>query len=260
MNLMLCALGFHSGDAAQAEKLCDWIFQLNGNRKTGHVLLAAAEDVHPEMQMKVKLAAEVAFDTVDLLATHPTERMGKTEKVNSLFAQTAMHIFNGYRVPWVWIEPDCVPLKSTWLADLSDAYYAQPRRYMGSHMMAKTRDSKDVMVLARVACYPAGAMRDLEPYFNGNAPFNMVAEKTLVERSTKSRLIQQIAYHHETDHDKIRPDALMLHSDKTGALVNDLRAALQPKPATPENGGETVADIPIPKRRGRPPLNRMVTV
>lgn len=224
MNTVLLTLGFHTGDAVQAERLCDWIYQLQEREQIGTALLVCDSEVHPEMQTKVRLAAEVAFHSVELVVATPTERAGKTDRSNNLIRFAARHIAAAYRTPWLWIEPDCVPLKKTWFFDLALGYYSQPKRFFGSHLKSIKGAGEEQISLARVAIYPQDAVNDIEPFCSGTAPFNLFGGKALVERSTKSRLVQQIAYNHETDFDKIRPDAVMLHSDKTGALISHLRA------------------------------------
>jgi hypothetical protein len=253
MNTLLIVIPFHAGDAAQAEYLCDYIYALHGHKPIGHALLVADDTVHEEMRAKVKIAAEVAFETVDLMVSPPFDRIGKPERINRLFNFTAATIAAGYRLPWFWLEPDCVPLTKTWLVDLSMSYHSQPKRYLGAHLKTKTKDDKEVILLSRIACYPPNAHAELEPYCgNTNVTFNLVAAKTLVDRSNKTKLIQHFSYNHETDQDKIRPDAALLHSDKAGSLIRHLRSRIAPKAS--ENGHAAIPETPKPRGR-RPTVN-----
>jgi len=61
-----------------------------------------------------------------------------------------------------------------------------------------------------------------------------------VPRSTKTRLIQHLVY--DGDFSKVRPDAVLLHGDKTGKLIEHLREKQKANPATDgiQLNGETV--------------------
>lgn len=257
-NSILTVIGFHTGDAALAETLCDWIFELNGNATKGNVLLVSDSDVHKEAQTRVRLAAEVAFEHCNLVVAPPFERIPKAERVNHLFQCAAASVAGMYRLPWLWLEPDCVPLRQSWLHEISEAYYDQPMRYYGPHLKVITQDKREVMLLGRQAVYPVAAMLDVGPYCTANQEFNIVAGNVLVSKSTKCRLIQQLVFSHETDPGKIRSDAVILHSDKAGLLIQRLRQEIQPGKATApisETGpGEPVptTEPPKPPRRGRP--------
>lgn len=225
---LLIAIPFCADDAWRAELLCDWIYQLNGKRADGCCLLAPAADVHGELKTKVRLAAELAFVGVDTFNVQPSGAANKTDHINNLFRQVAAHISGSCRVPFLWLEPDCVPIRKSWVKALADAYNNQPKRYMGAHLGLQVKDSAERhVVLARTSIYPADAIRDLDGYCQSNVPFERLAANTVVPRSSKTKLIQQLAYTSETPLDKIRDDAVLLHHDKTGALIEALRATKQ---------------------------------
>jgi len=251
-NQILTILAFYPGDAIQAERLCDWIYCLGGNKPSGHVLLLPDSEVHAELQMKVRLAADIAFETVSLVVADRFARIGKPERINNLIRCASLTVSRSYRLPWLWLEPDCVPLKPDWREQLVTAYYSQPKRFMGPVLKGPGKDGAEQFVLGRTAVYPIGATMDLEPYCHALGPFNVAAGNVLVDRASKCRLFQQMGYNHETDYDKIRDDAVLLHADKTGQLIQCLRAKLQAA-AVPANSEIAIAP---PKRRGRPPLNR----
>lgn len=204
---LITVLPFCAADAARAERLCDLIYWLSKS-PAGHALLVAASDVHPEMRAKVRLAAEVAFESVDL------HEPLMTATTNKLFGQAMKHARQNYTWPWLWLEPDAVVLRQSWREELLEAYVGQPRRYMGPHIK-----SGEQVFLSRVAIYPTQGANDLQQFVDGAAPFDRAAGELMVKRSTKSRLIQHALY---SDKTVIREDAVVLHSDKTGALVEQL--------------------------------------
>lgn len=195
MNL-LTVIPITADDASKAERLLDLIFWIGGKKQSGSCLIQALHDVHAEQLNLVRLAAELNFVTVDVLKASPDEFMLK---------QAAKFITKAYKLPWLYIKPDCVPLKKDWREQLLAAYNAQPKRYMGPHL--KTTGEK--MVLSGTAIYPCNAQLDDD----------------LIPLSTKTRLIQHFLY--ENDRSKLRDDAVLLDCDKTGSLVEELIEAAQ---------------------------------
>lgn len=238
MNNLLIVIPACSDDAPVAERLLDWVYQLGGKQASGHVLLVFAHDIHAEMKLKVKISAELAFEFVtEFQATKKWlpnnlpdrgEPKTKTELINNLWEQTANHIAHHYRWPWLWLEPDCVPLTPDWRSKLADAYANQPKKFMGSHMKRKVGDA-DHLFMARTAIYHAGAFNELNKFSGGAPPFEWASEAYAIPRSTKSRLFQQLAY--EGDPSAVRADAVLLHSDKTGKLIEHLREKLDSIPS-----------------------------
>lgn len=194
MNLLI-AIPITADDASKAERLLDLIFWIGGKEQSGSCLIVALHDVHAEQLNRVKFAAELAFSHVDSIRAGPDEFMVK---------QSAKFIAKAYKLPWLYLKPECVPLVPDWREQLLAAYEAQPKRYMGPHL--KTVGEK--MVLSSTAIYPHNAQLDDD----------------LIPLSTKTRLIQHHVYE---DRSKLRDDAVLLDCDKTGALVEELIEAAQ---------------------------------
>ncbi len=191
---MLIVTPFNSENAEMAEHLMDWIYFLSGKAQSGSCLLMAADDVHPENVLKVRLAAEVAFQFVEV---------GIANKDN-LFLTAISKVNDNFKEPWLWLEPDCVPLTPDWQNRLSGFYDAQPKKCIGSHLVDKETGKQ---WLGRQSVYPC----------NGFPPDVFTA-------STKCRLIQQGIY---TKRDDVREDAVLFCSDKTGDLIHALREEMK---------------------------------
>lgn len=238
MNL-LTVIGLCDSDALHAEKLCDWLYALNGRKAVGHCLLACAADVHGEWKTRVSLSAEMAFESVSIIQSKEAKTV-KPEGINQLFKQAAYHVSQHYRLPWVWLDADCVPLKADWLARLSEAYHSQPKRYCGGFYKVSSGDSERVC-LNRIAIYPRDAIRDLQKPCDNLAPFERVAADLIIPRATKTMLIQQCVYAGDTG--QIRKDAVLLHSDKTGQLVELLRERMASAAVPEKTIGTTKIDM-----------------
>lgn len=228
----------------QCERLLDYIAILNNKTPKGHLLLVAAPDTHQESQIKIRIAAEVAFETVDLLSVPwpVVAHTSKVEAVNYTWYQGMIHATRCYQNPVLYIEPDCVPLRPHWLEELALVYYDQPKRYLGS--MLSTNDGK-IKCLSRVAIYPRGAGGELKEFCAAKLPFEVAAGNFIIPRAGKSRLFQQSPFSSTTDRDVIRDDAVLLHSDKESVLLSELIEQAM-KPITIVSGESNGADDHVP--------------
>jgi hypothetical protein len=241
MDKILIVLGFSAGDAMQAERLLDYIAILNGKVPHGHCLLAAAPDTHAETQTKIKIAAKVAFESVELLAVPwpAVAHTSKVEAVNYLWWSAATHAARCYQWSFLWLEPDALPLKASWLDDLAAVYYQQPKRYLGSILASPDGKTRS---LSRVAIYPRGAGGELKEFATGKVPFEMAAAAMIVPRAEKTKLLQQLAFTAETDRKLIRDNAVLLHSDKQAVLLSALIDEASKPKGEQKSYGEQVTD------------------
>lgn len=238
MNL-LTVIPLHNGDTINAEALLDFIAAQRGKQPRGACLLVCFPDVHPEAQTKLRISAEIAFESVEVLplSWQKVPQMAKNEAINQLWHQAALHIAQSYRTPFVVLEPDTVPLKADWCEVLAAAYEANHKRYMGAFL----KGGDERLFLSRTAIYPPGAIADIGKWcletqqplvYASKAPFEIIAGDELVKRASKTKLIQSIRYDANTDRSKVREDAVLLHSDKEGVLLSLLRDELKVKADT----------------------------
>lgn len=221
-NKILVVLAFSANDAVLAEHLADWIYLVNRREQEGDCLLVVAGDVHDEMRDKVKLAAQVAFERVDIITGPKLENPNKNVHVNAMVKAAAQHITETYRVPWLWLEPDCVPLKYGWLDKIAEAHYNQAKRYSGPWKGAMAPDGKVTQIfLNRVAVYPPDAMKDIGAGLNSGRPFNLDAGPIVHPKSSKVSLIEELTVTEESA--SLKPATVLAHSDKQGFIMNAMR-------------------------------------
>ena len=136
MNKLLVVIPFCTADAAQAERLIDFIFTLNGRKPHGHCLLVAAPEVHAEMKTKIQISAEVTFESSSMIEIGAWSKPSviKPQKTNEIFEFAATYVQDHCSWPFLWLEPDCAPLKAGWLDTLTAAYFNQPKKFFGSFM------------------------------------------------------------------------------------------------------------------------------
>lgn len=153
MNSLLVALSTHQGDLARTESLLHWIKEL-GNVKD-HSLLIAADAGIP--QEKVKALLDIVrneFNSVRAMIVQ-TGVVGWPLAANLMFRAVARQIHEGYKLPWLWLESDAVPLRATWLDEIAEAYQKCPRPLMGCVLDAERAiEGLPNRYLAGVSVYP----------------------------------------------------------------------------------------------------------
>ena len=274
--MILIVLPVCKEDAQRAELLLDLVYQLEGRKAKGFCVLAFAPDVHPEMRDKLFISAQLAFESVDLHHIQKLTAAGseKRDSISAMFSECARFIANSYRAPWLWLEPDCMPLKAGWRDELSAAYENQPRRYLSRWLK-----SGEIRFIARVGVYPVNIIDDMEIANVSNIPF----PASVVSKSTVCDLFQEQVVTTADDVNKVRSNAVLLHGDKAGVLADWVRSKMLPviagKPdgdwvsfGNEHIGGHAAPEATTcvdenadtyfqqPKRRGRKPKSELVTV
>ena len=193
----LVVLSFCADDSQKAENLLDFIFALNGKKSSGHILLVAANGVHAEPKERIKISAQLAFETMEIIEL-PAFEGDKVKKIGGAFKVVASHIYFNYRCNFIWLEPDCTPTTPKYLTRLLALYDNQIKRFLGGY---------------RVAIFP-------------NDSHNMVG-RPMDFALTRTDAIQEIAINSESDLPKVSKEALLVHGDKSQILLNSLRSKLK---------------------------------
>lgn len=209
------------------------------------LLMADAMIPHAKKMEVQKLAKEI-FPFVEMaLVTVPIAMRTWPLAPNYMFMMAGKQIHECYKTPWLWLEPDSVPMTSNWLYRLQIEYNEQPKRFMGSFIKNGGADPNAPMVtLSGVAVYPHDAIIALKPFCEGKAAFDMASAQYVLPRAYNSNLI----HHHYGTMDKppvfklaredgdaenvvtpvfVRQDAVLFHRCKDGSLIDCLKP--QPK-------------------------------
>lgn len=248
MNTLLPVLAYCASDHSQAERVLDLIALYRNRRPEGYLLLVAAPDTHPEMHKQMEIAAHIGFERVGQLVVPKPKELLKTKAqgINHLFQAAAVHIGSHYKSAFLWLEPDSVPLKSSWLEDLSAAYHAQHKLYMGPVLT-----KPPLKIIGRVAVYPSYVGKDMllhmEAANNLGTTWEYAAGESLVNRAGKTRLIQQLRYDRESTRDLVRQDAVLFHGDKEGVLLEELISDLAGRPGGVKNASPARRADPLVK-------------
>lgn len=250
MNL-ITVISCHNSDCIRAERLIDQIFALNRKEQKGCVFLIFAPSVPQENRDKVRISAEVTFkSTIILNADIPKEIENKASVSGThapitanLMAQAADYIHKHCHLPWLWLEPDSLPVKSGWMENITETYASQPMRYMASHLKVQDGD-KEQFFISRMGVYPNDAAAD----FKKATELGASIESYVFGMSSKCRLFQQISIQSPDDISKLRPDVVLAHSDKRAELVDVI---VEKETKSPETIAELVS-ITAPKWASNP--------
>lgn len=162
MNVIL---PYHDGDAQLALKLLGWIKQL-GNVRRHRIFLMADNNVNDDVVRQIHRAASCFKSTKQIYTPFRIRGTldGKCEwpwGPNWAFYNAANFMAMSESDPWLWLEPDCVPLTKDWLDALESEYRESHSLFMGHvHDLTKLNlDGYPASYMNGTAIYPAKAAR-----------------------------------------------------------------------------------------------------
>jgi hypothetical protein len=217
----------------------DWVAELSADsvRKYDLVLLCPTNAELPE---SVKAWGKLTrFVENHAIASWP---LGP----NRVFQQVLWFYYHKkLRGPFLWVEADCVPLTPDWIDAIADEYRRGDKPFMGAMVDPDPPKNKAPRHMTGNAVYPENAYL--------LAPRLMEAHHTAWDVHAAPQILRQV---HPTDliqhdwrspeirdrddlHSRLRPNAVLYHSDKYGAISRILGARNGSAPALIE------PDVPI---------------
>lgn len=237
---LLCVIPFCKHDYNLAKKLIEWIVELGGVSKHQCLLVVDCKVTFQQMEA-MKALAERAFAGVEAITTpYSLPNESWPAGPNWMFETALRHIKQHYAAPFFWCEPDCVPLKPTWLDELESEYHACGTLFMGSIVHSSGQPNVPGDHLTGVAVYPHNAHDYLQGIYQGKEAFDMAMAPIVVPHTHHTNL----HYHfwgqmklpptfkgnerNTLQMQKIPAEAVTYHRCKDGSLIDLLRANLQP--------------------------------
>jgi hypothetical protein len=222
-------LPFIEREIPRVLRLLDYMEQLSGQLKRTVYLL-------PFKGLDIRLVtsrAEKAFADVQVIKDSEgvSSDWVKDEKIrdaagpNSLFRQAAWYFhFKPMLGPWLYLEPDCVPLVATWDDQLEAAYRLSGRPFLGAPMKWQNGDE----YLNGAAIYPQNAVT-LAPLLVTRTMWNEFPEKEIAfdiaggpEVLRRSNFTDLIQLEYRSDAPAVRNGAVLFHGDRSGKLFETL--------------------------------------
>lgn len=160
---MLVVLPFAKSDSDLACDLLSWLVQLGGCPEHSALLVVDAGVEWPEAVRALNIANKV-FRSASIITTEGPI-VGWPEGPNAMWLKAAEYC-QAQNQPFLWVEPDCVPLSKDWLTKIHGAY--EQGKFMG-HVYATMDPKFPVNVMSAIAVYPPNAKDLIEPFI-GNFP------------------------------------------------------------------------------------------
>ncbi len=255
MTPLIVVLPFCQKDLEQARELLLWINEIRPAKTMPIILMPADAEVDRASIMQLKDIASQSFAYVRA-ALVPTTKEGWPP--NQMFLETAKLIKNSYRLPFLWLEPDCIPLVSDWYFRLESAYEVCPKKFMGTIIHQDKDPTLPKQHLTGCSIYPQDAVdwfKPIIPVDEGKTPWDIGGADKVVLASMDTDLIYHVwGTQNEAPtfvvergpnnprNAMVRSDiprnAVLFHRCKDGSLIRILRSSLstskESQPKTPQ--------------------------
>lgn len=235
---MTCVIPFHSGDHGSVAELLRWIQLLGGCPRQSALLVADAGVQWGHAIDLLDLANQTFQSATVITNDRPVE--GWLEGSNSLFLTAAQHIEESGKEPWLWLEPDAIPLKSGWLDRIQFVYSHASKPFMGWVYTFENPQPPiaPFPIMSGVAVYPHDAWSKLVKAirFAPNLAFDVASASITVPNAAHTNLIQHFygeknlaptfsesksesSPRNTFTLDRIHKDAMLWHRCKDGSLM-----------------------------------------
>lgn len=266
---ILVTLPYCIKDVDQTRSLLAWIETISPKLGPHCCLLVADSAVPHETKVELGNAAKrIFYHAETAIANVPTDATGWPKASNAMFRIAATHIHACYKLPYFWMEPDCVPLKPSWIDELAVAYARCPKRFMGALIRSQQPPMPPVH-LAGCAIYPANNAVDMEQFTTGTLAWDIANAQFVVPRTLETNLI----HHHWGEPDLppifketkepgdpvntctlsfIHEGAVVFHRTKGNGLIDLLTKKRQSVPVPATEPISAATEAPVKRGPGRP--------
>jgi hypothetical protein len=244
MNLTLF-LPHTQKDTGNLLRLLDWINELGGAKRNRAIILSdcrVPQPVRDRLEKKAQpLFAGVAMAATSMALGEETYPIGP----NWMFESALKEATKRELPSFLWLEPDCVPTRESWLSDIEGMFARCGKPYMG-HVAP---GPNGMQTLGRIACFAMPAAKTLMRYTAGSKKtlWNHKAGAEIAALAHNTQLIISSGTGIKAINHLPRVCALY-HSDKSGALMRMIREqraveASAPPPELKKSTSEMLAEF-----------------
>src|SRR6266436_3818535 len=222
---MLVVIPFHAGDKPQAIVLANWIKEL-GQVSDHRCLLCVGE--HCDATGVIEPLHE-CFKSVSVYLPHAKVKrgegiMGYARAANAMWQSVAWKIYMQDKCPWLWLEPDAIPTRPTWLREIEDEYRAFKKPFLGAMGQCQ------IPMINGVAVYPASVC-DYAPLAlqAAECPWDLNAAEQILKNAHVTDLFQHIyqiegeAPTFPRNADRLNQSSALFHRCKDSSLIAHLK-------------------------------------
>lgn len=238
---MLTVIPFCNKDKPIAVHLAEWIAELGGV-KAHDCMLVHPPTTEPSGVME---PLREAFKKLYILRT-PDDEDGWPQGPNLLFRRAAIQIEATSPQPWLWLEPDAIPVVAYWLDAIEGEYKSiDPKRpFLG----VRVEIPKIIPHMSGVAAYPGNAP-SLAPLLVTcrKVAFDVNGSSQVLPKLTSTALIQHEwkppTFATAGDLSRVRDGVVIYHQCKDSSLIARLRELRGGVPELLETDKAALADI-----------------
>lgn len=247
---LLVVLPYHAGDIELALSLLEWIKELGGCEGNAIMPVADCKEKDSMIALVAERAAECGFarivGPVKTLFSLPNEAWPRG--ANWMFETAIRHIEENQLGPFLWLEPDCVPMREGWLRDIENAYFKCGKTFFGHVIVTNGEKGLPPRMLSGVAVYPGFSASLLLKHTAGSKKVAWdvkmagdVVPKTLAtnliwnlwgeEQALPPHFVEALAPGMPRNYvplSRIPRQTALYHRCKDGSLIELLRAKRQP--------------------------------
>ncbi len=227
---MNIAMAYYNGARDQVTRWMTHVAELGGlgNHKLFTMPAFDCEPV-PDILPNTRLKDEEQI-TSDWQSAQPARSAAAP---NSMFRQFVWHFYLQKLGPWLFIEPDCVPLKKGWLDALEAEYVRGGKPFMGAHVQIERVPEhmsgngiypQDTPALAPTIVMHTNWITEGREY---ELAFDIAGAREVLSQAHFTNLIQHVFRHKgfksRAEFDAlIDPNAVVFHSNKDGSIYQYL--------------------------------------
>lgn len=233
---MIVVLAFAPGDVDSALRLLEFMSQLGGAGEYPCLLVADAAVQWSKVVQAMQLAEQV-FRTVAVRTT--TEPITNWKQGANAMWLAAAQYAKEQNAPFLWLEPDAVPVKRGWLVSIDkmkgDGFFG--------HVYDTNHPNFPPKVLSGIAVYPPDAIDVVSPRIVPDQAWDISSAEAVLPRTTPTKMIQHFwgqpdlapTFVGTKTPDcpanaftlaDIWPEAVIFHRVKDGSLIRLLRRTL----------------------------------
>lgn len=236
---MLVCLNFCQKDRDQALRLLQWIGELGGAKGHDCVLSFNQEALRDNASyLEVVEEARKHFDSGEIFVPPDEDERGWPQAPNHAWKSWVIHVRHQIQKPFLWLEPDCVPIMPGWLDAISAAYETASK--LDKHFLgAEVTEPRHR--LSGVAVYPANTIAFLRTrtlnMLDGEAWDSFFAQD-IIPFAQFTNLIQNVwavsrnpdtppAFPDKESLALLSPGAVLFHRCKDATLIGRLREGIR---------------------------------
>jgi len=236
---MIVAISYHQGDQQLMTRWANRVKQL-GPYLNHEIILSPC---HGASTDKIKLPLENCFRKVHVVPSGHTEK-GWPVSCNRAFQNICWYSMLTTRQPFLFMEPDAVPLCEGWIDQIEVEYRACGSPFMGDYVDLSSLEDGGINHMSGIAVYDWNLSIHAPRLFNCNNgkeefAWDIFAASDIVPKMHRTNLIQHDWEKYRkkpVDASAPRLGAVIYHPDKQGVLLNDGLAgplnSVQGEPAT----------------------------